>query len=164
MKEISIHVQYLVYDLPEELPESDQSLLEAAKKVLSAAYAPYSAYKVGAAAMLEDGTIVTGNNQENVAYPSGLCAERVALFYAASRFPDKAVKAIAVTARAADFDISEPVTPCGACRQVIAETEVRYGNPIRVIMQGDSGKVFVMVGVNNLLPLMFHADELKKTF
>lgn len=163
MKEVDIHLQYLVYDNLDDLPESDQLLLEAARSILNNAYAPYSAYKVGAAVRLENGTVVTGSNQENVAYPSGLCAERVALFYASSKFSESAVSAIAITASAEDFDIQDPVTPCGACRQVIAETEQRYGNhPIRIIMQGERGRVFVVEGINNLLPLMFHAEELKK--
>lgn len=162
MKQISLSLQYLVYENQEELPEQDLELLNSATNAINAAYAPYSAYKVGAAVRLQNSRIVTGNNQENVAYPSGLCAERVALFYAMSQFPDSEVTAIAITAKAEEFKILEPVAPCGACRQVIAEAEHRFGNKIRIIMRGENGKIFVTEGINNLLPLMFHAEELKK--
>ena len=136
--------------------------MESATKAIENAYAPYSAFKVGAAVLLENDEIITGNNQENVAYPSGLCAERVALFYAASIYPEVTVKTIAVTASAVHFDLSEPVTPCGSCRQVMSETENRFESPIRIIMRGESGKIYITKGINNLLPLMFHAEELKK--
>jgi len=162
MEKLNVNLQFLVFDGPEDLSEIDRKLLESATDAISNAYAPYSAFKVGAAVLLESDKIITGNNQENVAYPSGLCAERVALFYAASQFPDKAVKTIAVSASALDFDISEPVTPCGSCRQVMSETENRSKNSIRIIMRGESGKIYIAEGVNNLLPLMFHAEELKK--
>jgi len=162
MKHVSLNLHYLVYDLPGDLHTADQELLKSATDAISNAYAPYSGYKVGAAVLLENGQIIQGNNQENVAYPSGICAERVALFYAASKFPDVAVKALAVTATAEEFEITDPVTPCGSCLQVMAEAEIRFRNSIKVIMHGETGKIYVVEGVNNLLPLMFHANELKK--
>lgn len=162
MKEVSIHISYQVYEEPSELAESDEKLLRSAVGVLSNAYAPYSAFNVGAAVLLENGEVVCGTNQENVAYPSGICAERVALFYAAAKYPDVAVKAIAITASTTEFEIHDPVTPCGSCRQVMAETEVRYGKSMHIVMRGETGRIFVTEGVNNLLPLMFHADKLKK--
>lgn len=162
MKEYDLKLHYLVYDNPDELPEVDRDLLSAATRVLDGAYAPYSDFRVGAAALLGNGEIITGSNQENVAYPSGLCAERVALFYASSKFPGVSVDAIAVTALSGEFVITDPVTPCGACRQVMAETESRFKKSMRVIMRGATGRIYVADGINNLLPLMFQADELKK--
>lgn len=151
-----------VFDNEEALPETDRELLGKAQQATFGAYAPYSNFYVGAALRLEDGTVVTGNNQENAAYPAGLCAERVALFYASSNFPDRQVTAIAISARAEEFEISHPVTPCGSCRQVIAETESRQSRPVRILMKGDSGKIYITNGIANLLPFMFRADELKK--
>ena len=139
-----------------------QKLIDTANNAKKSAYAPYSGFKVGAAALLENGEIITGNNQENAAYPSGLCAERVALFYASSKHPDVAVKTIAISANTENFELHGPVAPCGSCRQVMAETENRFHNKLRIIMKGISGKIYLVEGVNNLLPWMFIADELKK--
>ena len=111
---------------------------------------------------MKNGNIFTGNNQENVAYPSGLCAERVALFYAQSQNPEVPVEAIAISARSSDFALNEPVTPCGSCRQVIAEYENLYNTPVRIIMGGHNGKVRVVNGIENLLPMLFYLEELKK--
>jgi len=134
-----------------ELSSSDKNLLSEAKKSAHSAYAPYSNFKVGSAVLLEDGKIIIGNNQENAAYPSGLCAERVALFYAGAQFPKAAIKAIAVTN-----------VPCGACRQAMAEYETRQKFPIRIIMQVSKKKIYVCDGIRNLLPLSFSSKELKK--
>jgi cytidine deaminase len=161
MNKIEFTISYKEYSSLEELNPEDRSLLEHARKAIKSAYAPYSAYHVGAAVLLDDGQIVTGNNQENVAYPSGICAERVALFYASSQFPDIAVKAIAVTAKAKHFNIKSPVTPCGSCRQVMAEIENRHHHELRLIMYGENGNIIVVEGVKNILPLMFTAEELK---
>jgi cytidine deaminase len=163
MKNIEITVSLKEFNGEDELLSEDKSLLEEAKKAMNRAYAPYSAYNVGAAVLLENGEIITGNNQENVAYPSGICAERVALFYASSKFPDVPVKTIAITAKARDFKIEQPVTPCGSCRQVMAETETRFGNTMKLIMKGEDGKIIMVEGVNNILPLMFYAEQLKKS-
>jgi cytidine deaminase len=163
MKKIDIAVTYFEYEGLEELEEEDRTLLERAREAINAAYAPYSAYHVGAAVLLENGKVFTGNNQENVAYPSGICAERVALFYASSQYADVPVKAIAVSARAKGFTVHSPVTPCGSCRQVMAESENRFNNKLKLIMRGDNGKINVIHGVSNLLPLMFRAEELKRT-
>jgi cytidine deaminase len=161
MDKVDLTITYWEYSSIEELNPADRSLLEQASEAIKSAYAPYSAYHVGAAALLENGRIVTGNNQENVAYPSGICAERVALFYASSQFPEVPVVAIAVTAKAKHFKIKSPVTPCGSCRQVMAETENRFHKPIRLIMHGENGKIIIVEGVKNILPLMFTAEELK---
>ncbi|MBN2172818.1 MAG: cytidine deaminase [Bacteroidales bacterium] len=162
MKQVEKTISYWEYSDDNELSSEDLNLLQKAESAIDGAYAPYSAYHVGAAVLLENGEIISGNNQENVAYPSGLCAERVALFYASSKFPEVPVKTIAITAKAKDFIIDKPVTPCGSCRQVMAESENRFHNKLRLVMKGETGKIFIIEGVNNILPLMFHADELKK--
>lgn len=163
MKKTELKLSVLEFDSMQELEKDDFMLLEKAKAAVNAAYAPYSEYYVGAAALLENGEIFIGNNQENVAYPSGLCAERVAVFAAAANFPNVPVKAVAITSRAANFEVTEPVTPCGSCRQALAEYENLYHNKIRVILMGESGKVMVIESIGELLPLMFNAVELKKT-
>ena len=161
MKQIKVDFSYRVY-LPGELKESDKKLIKSAVDAAKTAYAPYSGFRVGVAARLEGGKIVNGSNQENAAYPSGLCAERVVLFYAQSKYPDVGAEAIAVYAKSDDFRLDKPVTPCGACRQVIAEHENRHGKKVRVIMGGSNGSVQVTEGIESLLPLMFMMEQLKK--
>jgi cytidine deaminase len=163
MKKIDLSISLFEYDSINELNEADRLLLEKAREAVQAAYAPYSEYYVGAAVLLENGEIYTGNNQENVAYPSGLCAERVAVFAAAANNPGIPVKAVAISARAGKFSVDNPVMPCGSCRQALAEYEMLYKNDIRVIMMGENGKVIVTESIRDILPLMFHAEELKKT-
>ncbi len=159
-KEIKIKItEYLATS---ELPEEDQKLLQQAAKSASRSYAPYSEFHVGAAVLLENGEIICGSNQENAAYPAGLCAERVALFYANSQYPGVKVKALAVTAHADHFIIDKPISPCGTCRQVIAETESRQQRKIKILMQGESGPVNMTEGIENLLPLTFYEEKLKK--
>ena len=150
-KKITIHIrEYLLTELD---PESLQ-LVEEARRATENAYAPYSAFRVGAALLLENGEIITGNNQENAAYPSGLCAERVAVFYAGARYPDVPIVALALTARKPDGFTVEPAYPCGACRQVLLEAESRSGHPIRIIMAGRE-KADVVTSVKELLPKNF---------
>lgn len=144
-------VEYQSYG---ELEESDLELIEAAKEATMRSYSPYSKFQVGAAIRLKNGTIFTGNNQENAAYPSGLCAERVAMFYANSKFPNEPVEAIAVVARKDEKYLPEPIPPCGSCRQVLLETENRFKTPIRLIMASEQ-KVFVTNNIHNLLPINF---------
>lgn len=159
-KEIRITLEeYASVDM---LPLNDRELLKLAEAVIKDAYAEYSHYRVGAALRLSNGETFTGNNQENAAYPSGLCAERVAMFYAKSRYPDEAIESIAISARADEFTIREAVAPCGACRQVMAEYQGQQDVPIRVIMKGEKGPVLVTGSINDLLPMMFHAEELKR--
>ncbi len=162
MKKINHSFIVTEYEIRKELESEDDKLLQKAVDAVKNAYAPYSTFSVGAAVLLENGEIITGNNQENAAYPSGLCAERVALFYASSQYPDVAVKAIAITAKAKNFTIKEPVAPCGSCRQVMAETENRFGKKLKVIMMGEEGVIQVVDGMESLLPSAFHAEELKK--
>lgn len=140
--------------------DSKKELLDKAKITALNAYAPYSKYHVGAAVLLEDGTIITGNNQENAAYPSGLCAERTALFYANANFPDKAVKAIAIAANYKGKFSKDVCTPCGSCRQVLVEVENRYNNPVEIIMYGE-GKIYEVDSIRDLLPLSFGKEALE---
>jgi cytidine deaminase len=143
-----------------ELPAGDKRLVAAARKAANDAYSPYSHFSVGAAVLLANGKIFCGNNQENSAYPSGLCAERVALFFANANFPKTAVKAIAIFALNKGIALAEPVTPCGSCRQVMLETEIRFKKPIRILLAGRK-KILMIDGARSLLPLSFTAEALK---
>ena len=146
----------------EELDKKDHRLLEVAFNAGQSAYAPYSHYLVGAAVLLANGSVVKGNNQENMAFPSGLCAERVAIFSASANHPGVPVEAIAITAESMTFPVLEPVTPCGACRQVLVEYENKQNHPIRVIMGSKSGKSLVFESVADMLPLSFKEEKLKR--
>jgi cytidine deaminase len=158
----NIKIRIEEYENAGQLKEEDQVLLQKAAEALKGSYAPYSEFHVGAAVLLENGEVILGSNQENAAYPSGLCAERVAIFHAKSKYPDIKVKAIAITSAADHFVTKSPVTPCGACRQVIAETENRQQEKIRIVMKGQEGMVQAVEGIENLLPLMFQEEKLKK--
>ena len=131
------------------------NLIDAAYSARKFAYAPYSKFNVGAAARLANGEIVTGNNIENAAYPSGLCAERVAMFAAMAQYPGVAFESLAVTAYSASKTIDEPVAPCGACRQVMVEVEQLSKQPLRVLCQGETGPIFVFSGIESLMPFIF---------
>jgi cytidine deaminase len=154
MKTTEISIKVYEFTDIDELPEVDRSLLLEARRITALAYAPYSGFHVGAAVLLGNGKIVTGNNQENSAFPSSLCAERVALFYANANFPDSEVKAIAISAAKNGILVNESIKPCGGCRQTMAEAEVRFGNPIRIILDGQDS-IMVLNGVESLLPLSF---------
>ena len=158
----SLTVAYTEVSGISELTEGDRQLLNEAWEVCELAYAPYSNFHVGAALILANEIIFKGNNQENAAYPSGICAERVAVFSASSQYPGVPIKSMAVVAKTDVFNLSIPVTPCGACRQVIAEYETLSGEPIRILLQGNSDKIWIIEGIANLLPLMFHGGDLKK--
>ncbi|MBR6141676.1 MAG: cytidine deaminase [Bacteroidaceae bacterium] len=140
-----------------ELSEEERELVDAAKQATEGSYAPYSKFNVGAAVLLQNGIIVRGANQENAAYPSGLCAERTALFAAGAQHPDQPVVALAIAARKGRRFLPQPISPCGACRQVISGVEERYGVPIRILLYGTEG-VLVSEGISPLLPLRF-ADK-----
>ncbi len=144
-----------------ELSESQQLLVEKAKMQLENAYAPYSGFQVGAAVELANSVVFAGNNQENSAYPSGLCAERVALFYANAQYPQIRVKAIAIAAFTNGAFLKSPVTPCGSCRQVMLESETRFDSDIEVILYG-TDEIFVIQNVKQLLPLCFEKSSLNK--
>jgi cytidine deaminase len=158
---LTISSTFEVYKSADDLPAGDLELLKKARKAVKAAYAPYSGFNVGAAVLLTNGKVVTGNNQENAAYPSGLCAERVALFYANANYPNIGAQTIAVSVKSNHQIINEPVSPCGSCRQVIAEYENLYAKPIRIIMSGETGRVYVSESIENLLPFMFNKKHLK---
>ena len=157
MKEIKLKTPITVY-LLNEVPDEELPLVNAALKATEQSYAPYSEFHVGAAALLADGTIVTGSNQENAAYPSGLCAERVTLFHAGHQYPDVPVVALAIAASTGGKQV-ESISPCGACRQVLLEPEQRYNRPMQVLLRGTK-EVVVAPSAASLLPLCFGKDNL----
>jgi cytidine deaminase len=137
------------------LSVKDADLLNIAHEAAKHAYAPYSHFKVGAAILLKNGHIISGNNQENAVFPSGMCAERVALFYAASQFPKTPIEKIAITAIGIEKEVIRPVPPCGNCRQALLEYEVKFEAPIEIIMAGEKGDIYFVKSVADLLPLTF---------
>ena len=159
MKEINLTTKISVY-LLEECTETEKKLIEAAKQATKNAYAPYSHFKVGAALLLENGEIITGNNQENAAYPSGTCAERTAVFFANANYPDRTIIAMAIAAHHNGEFTKDVVTPCGACRQVLLEAETRYKTPMRILMYSDN-EVYAANSIKSLLPLCFGDEMLK---
>ena len=161
MQNKKIELSFLTAHLS-ELPELDQELIAKAKEAFTTAYAPYSGFLVGASVLLDNGEIVSGSNQENVAYPSGLCAERVAMFYAGARFPAAKIKSIAVSVISKNFKITDVISPCGACRQVMAEYEDKQSEPIKVVLHSPTDEVLIANTVEDLLPFMFKSPLLKK--
>jgi cytidine deaminase len=159
MKEINLTTKISVY-LLEECTETEKKLIEAAKQATKNAYARYSNFKVGAALLLENGKTITGNNQENAAYPSGTCAERTAVFFANANYPDQRVVAIAVAAYHNGKFTDDVITPCGACRQVLLEVETRYESPMKILMYSDE-RIYVVNSIKSLLPLSFGDEMLK---
>ena len=149
-----IKIAFKEYESLDQLEAGDRTLAEAAIEATGQSYAPYSNFNVGAAVLFEDGVIIKGANQENAAYPSGLCAERTALFYASSSRPDKAMTGIAIAAGQNGKLCADPATPCGACRQVMAQYQTKGGVPMKVILVG-SKKIWVFDKVDDLLPLIF---------
>lgn len=143
-----------------ELSSEDQALLARAREAASGAYAPYSGFRVGAALLLESGEVVIGNNQENASYPSGLCAERVAVFQKGARYPDEVIAVLAVVALPGKKGLKAPAAPCGNCRQSLLEYEVRQKSPIRILLQADRGAVYECPSVAALLPLGFDRSYL----
>lgn len=160
MKSKKIIINYQEYESISEVGKEEALLLHAAEEACQKAYAPYSSFKVGAALLLENGITITGNNQENAAYPSGLCAERVAMFAAASQYPGVAFKMLAIVAQSEKFVIDYTITPCGACRQVMAEYENNSGKPIKIILKGPKEKILILEGVEKMLPLIFNAKQI----
>ena len=153
MKEIEIKSLFRVYGM-DELSQSDRELVSAAMEATKGSYAPYSKFRVGAAARLDNGLVFTGANQENAAYPSGLCAERTTLFAANAQYPDQPVLALAIAARKGNRFMPTPISPCGACRQVISGVEDRFGHPVRILLYGTEG-IYECNGIDALLPLRF---------
>jgi cytidine deaminase len=160
MKEISFTSKFKVFDSFEELSEKAQSLMLQAVAIRKKAYAPYSKFKVGAAILLDNGKVVLGSNQENAAYPSGLCAERVAIFQAGALYPEARIIKMAITG-ASDTNITNtPIPPCGGCRQSISEYEIKQDAPITIYFMGETGVIYKSESLKNLLPLVFDENLL----
>jgi cytidine deaminase len=155
MKEINVTSKITVFENIQELPEIEKNLMLKAIEVRKNAYAPYSNFKVGAAILLDNGETVVGSNQENAAYPSGLCAERVAIFYAGATYPEATILKIAITAASENQKTITPIPPCGACRQSIAEYEIRQDSSIEIWFMGETGAIHQSASLKNLLPFMF---------
>lgn len=158
-KEIPFTVE--IYASAAELIDSDAGLLARAKEITTQAYAPYSNFKVGAAAILADGTIVTGTNQENASYPVGICAERVLLSAVASQFTNAGIITMAISYDNLNGESNRPISPCGICRQSLAEYEDRTHQPIRIILSGLNGEVYIIEKASQLLPLTFSLLDIK---
>ena len=160
MKDLKLEIDIKIYEY-DELNAADRELMDAACEATHRSYAPYSHFSGGAAARLANGIVVSGSNQENAAYPSGLCAERTTLFYANSQHPEQAVETLAIAARneRGEF-LAQPIPPCGACRQVMIETEKRYQQPMRILLYGTEG-IYELQKVGDLLPLSFDATAMK---
>lgn len=163
MKKNNYKFEFEVYDSINDLPESDSKLLAKARKTAETAYAPYSHFYVGAAAILKNGKTVTGTNQENASYPVGICAERALLSSASALFPEVPVETMAISYHNHNTNANSdrPISPCGMCRQSLLEYEGRWNNPIRLILSGIEGKVFVISTASHLLPLSFTSKDLK---
>lgn len=161
MKKEEVRFGYDVYESITDLPEADKSLLESAREVTAKAYAPYSNFQVGAVAKLKTGETVAGTNQENASYPVGICAERALLASASMLHTNTPINTMAIAYHNLNGESSHPVSPCGMCRQYIAEYETRMKQPIRLILSGMDGRVFVIESASQLLPLSFGGEDLK---
>ena len=160
MKDIIISTQFSVFESVEQLPNDIQNLMAQAIEVRKNAYAPYSKFRVGTALLLDNGKIVLGSNQENAAYPSGLCAERVAVFQAGSIYPNAKILKMAITAASDNNQTNAPIPPCGSCRQSIAEYEIKQDFPIEIYFMGEIGVIYKSDSLKNLLPFMFDKNFL----
>jgi len=161
MRKEKFQFDYEVYESAEELADGDRNLLSMAREITTKAYAPYSKFHVGAVALLKNGQTVSGTNQENASYPVGICAERVLLASAAMLFSDVPIQTMAVTYHNLLGDSSKPVSPCGMCRQSLSEYQERQKEPMRIILSGMEGKVFVLNNARLLLPLSFGSEDLR---
>ena len=161
MKDRQIVIAFKEFDHNDPIDQELSNLIKKAKEACTTSYSPYSEFSVGAAVLLDNGTVVQGANQENAAYPSGLCAERVAVFYANSAFPENKIIAVAISAKSNNEFTNDPIPPCGACRQVLLESENRNGQNIKLILSGKKKSVMIE-SVSNLLPISFNQDFLKK--
>lgn len=160
MKKINVNTTFSVYSSIDELDDSTKELMLNAIEIRKQAYAPYSKFRVGAAILLDNQKVVLGNNQENAAYPSGLCAERVAIYQAGSLYPEAKILKIAISATSDMHPTQRPTPPCGSCRQSIAEYEQKQENPIEIYFMGEAGEVYKSDSLENLLPLSFDKDFL----
>ncbi len=161
MEKRNIGFELTIYNSENELSQEEAKLLEKAVSARKKAYSPYSNFQVGAAVLLESGKIVIGNNQENASYPSGLCAERVAVFQAGALFPTQRIIAIAISATSKNYVVNTPAGPCGNCRQSIAEYEQKQKTPITILMRGEKGKIYKSNSIGELLPLAFNNSFLE---
>jgi cytidine deaminase len=162
MKHQDLHIRYTVFDQIQDLPASDRQLLLAAVQATGLAYAPYSGFQVGAVALLKDGAMVPGANQENASFPAGICAERVLLSALASQHPGVLVEALAISYRYHGKEGDHPVAPCGICRQSLVEFEERNKQPIRLILGSEKGEVWVFETCTGILPFHFSKGELNQ--
>ncbi|WP_179345382.1 cytidine deaminase [Winogradskyella ursingii] len=160
MREVTIETKLKVYEGPEHLNEEIQQLMNAAIEARDNAYAPYSKFHVGTAILLDNNKVVIGSNQENASYPSGLCAERTAIYYAGAKYPNAKILKMALTASSQNQVTDKPIPPCGACRQAIAEYELKQDQPIEIYFMGAKGKVVKSDSLSNLLPLLFENSVL----
>lgn len=160
MKKIEINTSFSVFKSVNELPKDIQLLMQQAVEIRKKAYAPYSKFRVGAALLLDNGKIVLGSNQENAAYPSGLCAERVAIFQAGAIYPEAKIITLFISAASDTNQTTAPIPPCGACRQSFSEYEFKQNSPIEIYFMGESGEVYKSDSVKNLLPLSFDKNFL----
>jgi cytidine deaminase len=160
MKEIQIETKLSVFESFEELPQSEKEFMNQAIEIRKKAYAPYSKFLVGAAIVLDNGMVLQGSNQENAAYPSGLCAERVVIFYAGANYPNNKIVKLFISATPSDRDSENPIPPCGSCRQSIAEYEIKQELPIEIYFMGAKGAIYKSDSLKNLLPFMFDKSNL----
>ena len=160
MNHQKISFEFEAYDSIDQLSKEDAWLLNEAKNITKTAYAPYSHFQVGAMARLTNGKTVAGSNQENASYPVGLCAERVLLSAASSLYPGVAIESIAISYHNDNGSSNRPITPCGICRQTLVEYESRLQHPIRLILGGMEGKIFIIPKADTLLPLSFSGDDM----
>ncbi len=160
MKEILSTARVIVYKGIDALPFEINNLMHKAIASRKKAYAPYSQFRVGAAILLDNGITVEGSNQENAAYPSGLCAERVAIFYAGAMYPEARILQIAISATSDNFVSKTPIPPCGSCRQSISEYEQKQELPIEIYFMGEEGEVYKSDSIANLLPFSFSKNFL----
>jgi len=161
MIEQKINTSFFIADL-DELSNVEQMLVKKAQNILKTSYSSYSGFSVGASVLMDNGITIEGSNQENVAYPSGLCAERVALFYVGAQYPNSKIKTIAISARSKSFEIEDYISPCGACRQVMAEYEEKQSTKIKVLLHSPNDKVLISNSVEDLLPFVFRSPFLKR--
>ena len=155
MKKIKIETEFDVYNTISELAISVQNLIKKATEAREKSYAPYSQFLVGAALELENGEIILGNNQENASYPSGLCAERTAIYYAGAEFPNQKILRMAIVAGSTKNPTTKPIPPCGACRQALSEYEVKQNSEMELYFMGTSGQIAFSKSVENILPWVF---------
>jgi len=160
MKEIKIETKFQVYDSIYELPQDIQVLMKKAIEARGKAYAPYSNFQVGTALRLGNGEVILGSNQENAAFPSGMCAERTAIYYAGANYPNEIIEVLALTASSIHQKNNTPIPPCGACRQAIAEYEIKQNRPIQIYFMGAEGEVVKSDSISNLLPFVFENSML----